>query len=381
MTMLRSLGLLVVLQTTSDAYLLNHPSFASSSSWGTSCRGASCPARRIRQTRPYYLAPPTASSSIINNTSAAVFSTDPLLFDMQKQYAELHECMEQTLQLEASSQKSTTAKQQVINRARWLLLIAAALYGTNFSCVKLLGEADIPIGASTTLRFGLAALVTLPWLVPSTRKESLRVDCPDIAATMAGLEVGMWNSMGYIAQAVGLQTTAASKSAFLCSLAVVVVPLLDAMAGKVMKSKQITGVVLALAGVAMLELGGSMQDVNFAPGDWCSLLQPLAFGMGFWRMEAAMHKYPNQALRSTAAQLFAVFVASFAYCMCAEQGAFAHTQEWLTDPTIFLGLFWTGVITTALTIYMETIALETLSAAETTLIFSTEPLFGTAFGE
>jgi drug/metabolite transporter (DMT)-like permease len=42
-------------------------------------------------------------------------------------------------------------------------------------------------------------------------------------------------------------------------------------------------------------------------------------------------------------------------------------------------LFWTGVVTTAFTIWMETLALKTLSAAETTLIFSTEPLFGTAF--
>ena len=52
---------------------------------------------------------------------------------------------------------------------------------------------------------------------------------------------------------------------------------------------------------------------------------------------------------------------------------------WVTDPTILGALFWTGVVTTALTIYMETVALKTLSAAETTLIFSTEPLWGTAF--
>ena len=54
-------------------------------------------------------------------------------------------------------------------------------------------------------------------------------------------------------------------------------------------------------------------------------------------------------------------------------------MTWITDPMILFALFWTGVITTALTIYMETVALKTLSAAETTLIFSTEPLWGTAF--
>jgi drug/metabolite transporter (DMT)-like permease len=53
-------------------------------------------------------------------------------------------------------------------------------------------------------------------------------------------------------------------------------------------------------------------------------------------------------------------------------------SRWLHDPQILFALFWTGCITTALTVYMETIALKTLSAAETTLIFSTEPLWGTA---
>ena len=54
-------------------------------------------------------------------------------------------------------------------------------------------------------------------------------------------------------------------------------------------------------------------------------------------------------------------------------------QNWLQDPYIVGMLLWTGVVTTAFTIWMETLALKTLSAAETTLIFSTEPLFGAAF--
>jgi drug/metabolite transporter (DMT)-like permease len=37
---------------------------------------------------------------------------------------------------------------------------------------------------------------------------------------------------------------------------------------------------------------------------------------------------------------------------------------------------WTGIVTTALTIFIETQALKTLSAAETTMLYSTEPIFG-----
>merc|ERR1719162_864865 len=57
-------------------------------------------------------------------------------------------------------------QEQKIVRSRWLLIVAAALYGTNFSVVKVLGDdMSIPVGISTSLRFGLAAFATLPWLL------------------------------------------------------------------------------------------------------------------------------------------------------------------------------------------------------------------------
>jgi drug/metabolite transporter (DMT)-like permease len=280
-------------------------------------------------------------------------------------------------------------------RARSLLVGAAALYGTNFSLVKLLGDI-MPVGISTTLRFGLAALATLPWLIDFSNSNNNNKNAQ--AATLLGLEVGMWNSIGYVAQAVGLETTLASKSAFICSMAVVIVPLLEFATGKKLLARQWVGAVMALVGVAFLELGGEngIGDAiaSFTTGDALSLIQPLMFGIGFWKMEKAMHRFPAEARRLTAAQLMAVFWGSATYglySLCDAANAadatvsfstFANAypwREWLTDPSILFSLFWTGCITTALTIYMETIALETLSATETTLIFSTEPIWGTAF--
>jgi drug/metabolite transporter (DMT)-like permease len=288
--------------------------------------------------------------------------------------------------LEGTSAAPEQERERAIFVARMLLLGAAALYGTNFSCVKLLGN-ELPVGMGSTLRFGLAALATSPWLLrPHSKKEdasSTSELSAEWAATLAGLEVGAWNSVGYVAQAVGLETTLASKAAFLCSLAVVVVPLLDWITGKSLKGREMAGIVLALAGVAFLELGGvSASDLQLSSGDVASLIQPLAFGMGFWRMEKAMHKHPDQANRSTAAQLLAVFLGSALYTGWTDPASFqdfAHIHQWLTDPFILAALVWTGCITTALTVYMETVALKTLSAAETTLIFSTEPLWGSAF--
>jgi drug/metabolite transporter (DMT)-like permease len=294
-----------------------------------------------------------------------------------------------TAPLVASTAASPTPPDDVIMRARLLLLGAAALYGTNFAAVKLLvhGADSMPVGVSSTLRFGLAALATLPWLLKTSDETSTTTTTTSsnvaLDAVKSGLEVGMWNSLGYVAQAVGLEMgTQASTSAFLCSLAVVVVPLLDwTLGSKKLSSNQLVGTVSALAGVALLELTGSAATLS--AGDAVSLIQPLAFGLGFWRMEAAMQRHPQEAARSTAAQLLAVFFGSLAYAAVTTdvQQAFSWDAlaPFLQNPLTWAGLIWTGVVTTALSVYMETVALRTLSAAETTLIFSTEPLWGTAF--
>ena len=173
-------------------------------------------------------------------------------------------------------------------------------------------------------------------------------------------------------------------------MAVVIVPILDYMTGKKMTRDQLIGLATAVAGVALLELGGT-DNVSWSLNDLATFVQPLGFGFAFWRTETAMRQYPAEAKRITAAQMIPVFVFSALYCVLVEAGISSGTptidmatvqtqlQTWLSDPTIMAALLWTGVITTAVTVYMENLALKTLSAAETTLIFSTEPIWGAAF--
>jgi len=280
-------------------------------------------------------------------------------------------------------------------KARLLLLLSAALYGTNFTFVKALDE-SMSVGISSTLRFGFAAVAMLPWLIAPISDElklMAQVEGNEeptrLSVALAGMEIGVLNSVGYISQAIGLKTTTASKSAFICSMAVVIVPILDYIWGKPLLRRQVIGAVLAAMGVYALEMGGT-ETLN--SGDIMSLMQPLMFGLGFWRMEAAMEKYPTEAGRLAASQLLAVFLVSVSYLTCWSPvsgfsvsdacHALPSTTEvmtWLYDPKILGALLWTGIVTTAFTIWMETLALKTLSAAETTVIFSTEPLFGAAF--
>ncbi len=120
----------------------------------------------------------------------------------------------------------------------------------------------------------------------------------------------MWVAMGYLAQGIGLETSSSGHAAFLCSLSVVVCPILAAIEARLQPAAVRTpgpgvaglwaSVALALAGVGLLELGG-----GGAPGvgDLWLLVQPLGYGMGFHRTEAALRRFPDQAGPLTAMQV------------------------------------------------------------------------------
>jgi hypothetical protein len=93
---------------------------------------------------------------------------------------------------------------------RLLVLSAAAIYGTNFVAVKSLDD-QIPFAAAAAIRFTLAAVtVGTAVAVLSTKKEK-EEQYSDVGALLGGAEVGAWYWIGYICQAIGLQTAAASK--------------------------------------------------------------------------------------------------------------------------------------------------------------------------
>jgi drug/metabolite transporter (DMT)-like permease len=57
----------------------------------------------------------------------------------------------------------------------------------------------------------------------------------------------------------------------------------------------------------------------------------------------------------------------------------SNQYELMSNFKVILAIIWTGVVTTALTAYGENFAMKSLTASEATVIYSTEPLWGTAF--
>jgi drug/metabolite transporter (DMT)-like permease len=234
--------------------------------------------------------------------------------------------------------------------ARGLLLVVAILWGTNFASVKYLETlcfhppCNHPPSEAALARFGVAAIAGLPFLVGQ------RFD-----VILAGLECGIYICLGYFTQALALSYISSGQCAFICSLTVVVVPILSFfLYGKGIKSSNVTSGILALAGVAVLEglvdfdsllgiqpavaaaassttaaitegaeamvasssaavasagaMGGMEGFVNEYKGDLLALGQPIGFGLAFMRIEQYVEQFKdvkNRVLTISAAQCLA----------------------------------------------------------------------------
>ena len=108
--------------------------------------------------------------------------------------------------------------------ARGLILLASAVYGTNFAMVKMLDE-QVPFAVSAALRFCLAATAVTTLVLRGEQQQQMQQALVDDkvlveqrqerwAATLAGCEIGAWYCLGYLCQSMGLQTADASKVRF-----------------------------------------------------------------------------------------------------------------------------------------------------------------------
>jgi drug/metabolite transporter (DMT)-like permease len=129
--------------------------------------------------------------------------------------------------------------------ARLALLAATVVWGTSFAIIQR-ALADLPVFHLLTFRFSLATLLLLP--LAARRAGAVRARTADGALRGSfiscgssqlrdGLVLGCFLFAGFAMQTLGLLWTTPSRSAFLTSLAVVVVPPLAWLAGAVSRPR------------------------------------------------------------------------------------------------------------------------------------------------
>ena len=289
---------------------------------------------------------------------------------------------------------------------RGVVVILCALWASNFPVAKLImSEPGVDSSLYAVTRFGVAALALLPGAIASGKKHGM-----DWETFQRSVLCGSFVAFGYLGQTLGLLSTTASKSCVICSLHCVFVAIVaEAMrvnrakelaAGGAMETttttdssntnfdfKRLLPAAVAVAGVAVVELQGGAGGPNI--GDALSFAQPIGFGLGYLTLEELMSKRPETAVTVSFIKLAIVAMASlamFELTPLIQNGADNWTltvpdfSAIFASPVALGGIAYTGLVTTALALWVESKAFAKVPATDASLILTTEPLFAAGLG-
>ncbi|CAL0314927.1 unnamed protein product [Lupinus luteus] len=257
-----------------------------------------------------------------------------------------------------------------------LLNCITLVYASNIPIVKEVEKISSP-AAFTVVRFAVAAIPFIPFVVRGWRDSHTR---------NAGIELGFWVSVGYLMQALGLQTSDAGRASFITAFTVIVVPLLDGMLGAVVPMRTWFGALVSIIGVGMLESSGSPPSV----GDLLNFFSAVFFGIHMLRTEHISRSIGKENFLTVLGYEICV-VALFSAAWYLVGGSISGTLHPLTSPWTLtmlrnwmVGFPWipaiyTGIFSTSLCLWAEIAAMRDVSATETAIIYSLEPVWGAGF--
>jgi drug/metabolite transporter (DMT)-like permease len=233
------------------------------------------------------------------------------------------------------------------------LNLLTLLWGTTFVVVKEAVE-TMPASALVFLRFLVASLFFLPWLVRLPR-----------GAFGPGMELAFWLLLGYASQAIGLQYTSASRSAFITALNVVLVPLLLSLGGRRV-GRAGRAALLAFLGVGLLSYDPKQPPLNV--GDLWTLATAVTYALYIVRLEVHAKAIPSLPL--TAVQV--VGTALLAWPWALGEGGLSREVPW--GAVLYL-----GVVATALTTWLQTWGQRHVPAPQAAVLYTLEPVWATLF--
>jgi drug/metabolite transporter (DMT)-like permease len=243
------------------------------------------------------------------------------------------------------------------------LVLVTVIWGSTFTIVKS-ALAQVSPMLFIALRFWIATLVCIPLMARAVRKisrETLRR-----GTVLAVLLLG-----GFIFQTLGLQSSTPSKSAFITSLSVLLVPISGFLLFKHRPRLQTgIGILLATIGLGFLTL--DRLELSFSYGDTLTLICAVFFALHilFVGRYSPVSDYRQLVLLQVT--------------ICAGAGSLAtpifdQPPFLVWDVRCSFYLIITGVLATALGFYVQNRAQRFTTPNRTALIFSLEPVFAALF--
>ncbi len=247
-------------------------------------------------------------------------------------------------------------------RADITLILITIIWGSSFALVKKSLAQASPI-AFIALRFWIATAVIIacmPRSVLDISRETL-----GRGITLSALLLG-----GFIFQTLGLRGTTASRSAFITSMSVLLVPILGYLLFRRRPRPQtLVGVALATVGLGLLTL--ERLELAFSYGDLLTFLCAIVFALHI----LYLGKYlPVSDFR----QLLVLQLAGGAV-LCSLLLPVLESPFLVWDTTFLIYIAVVGVLSTGVAFYGQAWAQRFTTPNRTALIFSLEPFFAAVF--
>ncbi len=247
-------------------------------------------------------------------------------------------------------------------KANALLVFIALVMGSTFVVVKQ-AVAEVDPLTFLALRFGIASLV----LGIAFRSKVARLSRSDWSS---GSIIGLWLTAGFLLQTIGLTSTSASKAGFITGLSVVLVPLISALwLKRPPTAAAALGVVSATAGLALLCLGDELRP---GLGDMFVLGCAFAFAMHIICIGEAART--GGAMNISIIQLFVTAIVCIAGALFAGSTPLPVVLRH-SEAIIFMAL-----VPSALVLSLQVYVQRFVSATNTALVLSLEPVFAAIFG-
>ncbi|XP_022150064.1 uncharacterized protein LOC111018331 [Momordica charantia] len=256
-----------------------------------------------------------------------------------------------------------------------LLNVVTIVYASSIPVVKEVEELVDP-ATFNVVRFAIAAIPFAPLVLYKWN---------DVQTRNAGIELGFWVSLGYLMQAFGLLTSDAGRASFISILTVLVVPFLDGLLGAVVPARTWFGALMSVVGVAMLESSGSPPCV----GDLLNFLSAIFFGVHMLRTEHISRRTEkDKFLPLLAFEVCVVSILSTVWYFIGRwiDGTEAISVSWNWETYLdwvfvfpWIPALYTGLLSTGFCLWLEMAAMCDVSATETAIIYSLDPVWGGSF--
>ncbi|WP_415630046.1 DMT family transporter, partial [Nocardioides dubius] len=238
------------------------------------------------------------------------------------------------------------------------LLLVAAVWGSTFPISKDL-LTRIPVSDYLAVRFALAALVLALVNPRAVRRITRR-------QALLGIQLGLIYGVAQWLQFAGLTTAAATVSAFLVSMYVVVTPLLAALVFRLPVSRQTqVAVVVAATGVMVMSLRGW----SFGTGETLTLLSSVLYAVHILTTGRLVRT--GEAHVVTVMQMATISVLT---ALPTVPGGIEipHGADWI--PMLYLAL-----AAGALAMFVQAWAQPRMGVAQASVVMVTEPVWAAVF--